>query len=62
MVKLFFSGPRIRIIAEDNANAEDAVTYRCNTQVLKQFQSRNPVFFFLSNDSLAYEKIRAYPH
>ena len=34
-VKLFFSGPRIRIIAEDNANAEDAVTYRCNTQVLK---------------------------
>ena len=36
----------IRIIAEDNANTEDAVTYRCNTQVLKQFQSRNPVFFF----------------
>ena len=25
-VKLFFSGRRIRIIAEDSANAEDAVT------------------------------------
>ena len=34
-VQLFFSGLRIRIIAEDNANAEDAVAYRCNTQVLK---------------------------
>ena len=27
-VKLFFSGLRIRIIAEDNAHAEDAVTVR----------------------------------
>ena len=60
-VKLFFSGPRIRIIAEDNANAEDAVTYRCNTQVLKLyclFRAETQRFFFLSNDSLAYEKIR----
>ena len=58
-VKLFFSGRRIRIIAEDNANAEDAVTYRCNTQVLKQyclFRTETQWFFFLSNDSLAYEK------
>ena len=59
-VKLFFSGPRIRIIAEDNANAEDAVTYRCNTQVLKQYClfRAETQRFFLSNDSLAYEKIR----
>ena len=50
-VKLFFSGPRIRIIAEDNANAEDAVTYRCNTQVLKQyclFRAETHWVFFVS--------------
>ena len=54
-VKSFFSGPRIRIIAEDNANAEDAVTYRCNTQVLKQYClfRAETQWFFLSNDSLA---------
>ena len=48
-VKLFFSGPRIRIIAEDNANAEGAVTYRCNTQVLKQyclFRAETQWFFY----------------
>ena len=65
-VKLFFSGPRIRIIAEDNANAEGAVTYRCNTQVLKQYClfRAETQWFFLSNDSLSYtyEKIRVYPH
>ena len=56
----FFSGPRIRIIAEDNANAEDAVTYRCNTEVLKQYClfRAETQWVFLSNDSLAYEKIR----
>ena len=50
MVKLFCSGPRIQIIAEDNANAEDAVTYRCNTQVLKQyclFRAETQWFFFV---------------
>ena len=36
-VKLFFSLPRIRIIVQDNAIAEDAVTYHCKTQVLKQY-------------------------
>ena len=57
-VKLFFSGPRIRIIAEDNANAEDAVTYRCYTQFLKQYClfRAETQWFFLSNDSVAYEK------
>ena len=59
-VKFFLSGPRIQIIAEDNANAEDAVTYRCNTQVLKQYClfREETQWFFLFNDSLAYEKIR----
>ena len=63
-VKLFFSGPRIRIIEEDNANAEDVVTYRCNTQVFRQYFlfRAETQWFFLSNDSLAFEKIRAYPH
>ena len=60
-VKLFFSGPRIRIIAEDNAHAEDAVTYRCNAQVLEQYClfRAETQWFLLSNDSLANEKIRA---
>ena len=59
-VKLFFSAPRIQIIAENNANAEDAVMYRCNTQVLKQYClfRAETQWFFLFNDSLAYEKIR----
>ena len=46
-VKLFFSGPRIRIIAEDNANAEGAVTYRHSSfKTILFIQSRNPVVFF----------------
>ena len=56
----FFSGPQIQIKAEDNAYAEDAVTYRCHTQVLKQYClfRAETQWFFLSNDSLGYEKIR----
>ena len=55
MFNFFCSGPRIRIIAEDNANAEDAVTYRCNTQVLKQyclFRAETQWFFCLTIHSL----------
>ena len=59
-VKLFFSEPQIQIKAEDNAYAEDAVTYRCHTQVVKQYClfRAETQWFFLSNDSLGYEKIR----
>ena len=53
---ILFSGLRIRIIAEDNANAEDVVTYRCKHSSFKTILFIQG--FFLGNDSLAYEKIR----
>ena len=61
----FFSGLRIRIVAEDTANAEDSVTDRCKHSSFKPIvfiQSGNPVFFFFSNESLAYEKITQKNH
>jgi len=55
----YFYGEFI-LIAEDNANAEGAVVYCCHTQILKQDCLFRPEtqWFFLSNDPLAYEKIR----
>ena len=51
---VFFSGPQIRITAEDYANAERIIV---NTQVLNRyclFRAETQRFFF-SYDSLAYE-------
>ena len=57
---LFYFYGQIILRAEDNANAEGDVVYRCHTQVLKQDCLFRPEtqWFFLSNDPLAYEKIR----
>ena len=57
---LFYFYGQIILIAEDNANAEGDVVYRCHTQVLKQDCLFRPETqcFFLSNDPLADKKIR----
>ena len=63
----FFSGLRIRIIAEDNANVEDAdcwfwlnyqffLAVNSNYSKILIIWSRNPMVFF-SNVLLAYEKV-----